>query len=160
VSETPLLITPRRGGSHTGRAAVVTVVVAVLVATLAVPLRAWLDQRDEIAGLEAEVASGQLLVEELRIEKLRWADPAFIAAEARRRLHFVRPGEIGYTTIGTEDLPEELAVTEVKEIAPQLWYEMLWKATAEADGSLDQGKKKKKGSPADDEAVTDAKDGQ
>jgi len=160
VSETPLLITPRRGGSHTGRAAVVTVVAAILVATLAVPVRAWLDQREEIAALEAQVASGQLLVEELRIEKLRWADPAFIAVEARRRLHFVRPGEIGYTAIGTEDLPEELAVAEVPEIAPQLWYERLWQATAEADGVPDQGKKKKKGEAAGDNAVVNAEDGQ
>jgi len=136
----------------------VTVVAAILVATLAVPVRAWLDQRDEIAGLEAQVASGQMLVEELRIEKLRWADPAFIAAEARRRLHFVRPGEIGYTTIGTEDLPEELAVAEVTEIAPQLWYERLWQATAEVDGVPDQGKKKK-GASAGDEAVVNAEDG-
>ena len=83
-----------------------TVVAAVLVATLAVPVRAWFNQRDEIAGLEADVAAAQLLTEDLLIEKERWADPAFIAAQARRRLHFVRPGEIGYTTIGTEDLPE------------------------------------------------------
>ena len=159
MSETPLLITPKRGGSHTGRAAMVTVVAAILVATLAVPVRAWLDQRDEIAGLEAQVASGKLLVEELRIEKLRWADPAFIAVEARRRLHFVRPGELGYTTIGTEDLPEELAVDEVKEITPPLWYERLWQATAEADGVPDQGKKKK-GASAGDEAVVNAEDGQ
>jgi Septum formation initiator len=157
VSGTPLLITPRRGGSHTGRVAIFTVVAAILVATLAVPVRAWLDQRDEIAGLEGQVASGQLLVEELRIEKL--ADPAFIAVEARRRLHFVRPGEIGYTTIGTEDLPEELAVAEVQEIAPQLWYERLWQATAEADGVPDQGKKKK-GASAGDKAVVNAEDGQ
>ena len=136
----------------------VTVVAAILVAILAVPVRAWLDQRDEIAGLEAQVASGQMLVEELRIEKLRWADPAFIAVEARRRLHFVRPGEIGYTSIGTEDLPEELAVAEVEEIAPQLWYERLWQATAEADGVPDQGKKK--GAPAGDKTVMNAEDGQ
>jgi hypothetical protein len=137
----------------------VTVVAAVLVATLAVPVRAWLDQREEIAELEDQVASGQMLVEELRIEKLRWADPAFIAAQARRRLHFVRPGEIGYTTIGTEDLPEELAVAEVQEIAPQLWYERLWKSIAEADGTLDQAKKKK-GASVGDKAVTNAEDGQ
>ena len=71
----------------------------------------------------------------------------------------MRPGEIGYTTIGTEDLPEELAVAEVKEIAPQLWYERLWQATAEADGVPDQGKKKK-GATAGDKAVVNAEDGQ
>ena len=114
-----------------------TVVAAVLVATLAVPVRAWFNQRDEIAGLEADVAAAQLLTEDLLIEKERWADPAFIAAQARRRLHFVRPGEIGYTTIGTEDLPEELAVAAVVEAAPQLWYERLWAATSEADAGPD-----------------------
>lgn len=133
MSETPLLIAPRRRGSQTGRAAILTVVAAILVATLAVPVRAWFNQRDEIAGLEADVAAAQLLTEDLRIEKERWADPAFIAAQARRRLHFVNPGEIGYTTIGTEDLPEELAPAPVVEAAPQLWYQRLWSATSEAD---------------------------
>ena len=137
MGESQLLIAPRRRGSHTGRAAVLTIVAAILVATLAVPVRAWFNQRDEIAGLEADVAAAQLLTEELRIEKERWADPAFIAAQARRRLHFVKPGEIGYTTIGTEDLPEELAPAPVVEAAPQLWYERLWSATSEADAGLD-----------------------
>ncbi|MFZ4486410.1 MAG: FtsB family cell division protein [Candidatus Nanopelagicales bacterium] len=159
MGNTPLLIVPRRGGSHTGRAAILTIVAAILVATLAVPVRAWFDQRDEIAGLEAEVASGQLLVEELRVEKLRWADPAFIAAEARRRLHFVRPGEIGYTTIGTEDLPEELAVVAVEELVPQLWYERLWSATAEADGVAESGAGKKD-RPAGDKDSMSAEEGQ
>jgi cell division protein FtsB len=136
VSDSQLLIAPRRRGSQTGRAAMLTVVAAILVATLAVPVRAWFNQRDEIAGLEADVAAAQLLTENLRIEKERWADPAFIAAQARTRLHFVKPGEIGYTTIGTEDLPEELAPAPVVEVSPPLWYERLWSATSEADAGV------------------------
>jgi cell division protein FtsB len=136
VSDSQLLIAPRRRGSQTGRAAILTVVAAILVATLAVPVRAWFNQRDEIASLEADVAAARSLTENLRIEKERWADPAFIAAQARSRLHFVKPGEIGYTTIGTEDLPEELAPAPVVEAAPQLWFERLWSATSEADAGL------------------------
>ena len=48
MSDSQLLIAPRRRGSQTGRAAILTVVAAILVASLAVPVRAWFNQRDEI----------------------------------------------------------------------------------------------------------------
>ena len=155
MSDSQLLIAPRRRGSQTGRAAILTVVAAILVASLAVPVRAWFNQRDEIAGLEADVAAARLLTENLRIEKERWADPAFIAAQARSRFHFVNPGEVGYTTIGTEDLPEELAVPSVVEPAPQLWYERLWAATSEADSGPDPKAKGGGGRAASEAAPKD-----
>ena len=66
------------------------------------------------------------------IEKQRWEDPAFVAAEARRRLHFVLPGEVGYVTLGSE----ESLTADGQPVGPdQPWYSALWGAVQEVDDS-------------------------
>ena len=125
------LLDPRRKGSITGRALVLAVVLIILAVTLAVPIKSWFAQRAQIAGLEADVASAQAQVDSLKLQKERWADPAFVAAEARRRLHFVLPGEIGYVTLGADGQPLDgsgLGTTP----APS-WYSSLYGALQQAD---------------------------
>ena len=98
------LLAPKQRGSLTGRAAVLALVFGLLVLTLAVPVRSWFAQRAEISGLEANVAAARERVAELQILQERWTDPAFIVAEARRRLHFVMPRQhwLGYVpALGT-----------------------------------------------------------
>ena len=80
-------------------------VLAALVVTLAIPLRAWMSQQAEIAALEADVAQSRERVESLRAELEDWEDPAFVIAQARSRLHFVFPGEVGYVVLGEDDRP-------------------------------------------------------
>lgn len=121
---------PRRGGSITGRALILAVVAVTLFFSLAVPVRQWFAQRAEIAQLRADVASARDRVAELQLAKLRWDDPAFVAAEARRRLHFVLPGEVGYVALGTEKTEEEIAAEAAGE---QPWYSTLWGAVRTAD---------------------------
>ena len=105
-------------------------VVLTLLVSLAVPVRAWFAQRAEIAGLRADVETARERVEGLRIEQQRWADPAFVAAEARRRLHFVLPGEVGYVTLGSAEASAEQAA---ERATPDPWYSQLWGALQEAD---------------------------
>ena len=45
-----------------------------------------------VAGLEQELAD--------------WEDPAFVIAQARSRLHFVFPGEVGYVATGLKNVRE------------------------------------------------------
>ena len=125
---------PRRpkpaGGSFTGRALVLALVAATLLVTLAVPVRSWFAQRAEIAGLRSDVAEAQDRVAALEVQKERWEDPAFVAAEARRRLHFVLPGEVGYVTLGSE---ESLTADGEPAGPDQPWYSALWGAVREVD---------------------------
>ncbi len=124
------LLAPKQRGSLTGRAAVLALVFGLLVLTLAVPVRSWFAQRAEISGLEANVPAARERVAELQILQERWADPAFVVAEARRRLHFVMPGEVGYTTIGAAGLPAEAALVGVRA---GTWYDKIWIAVEQAD---------------------------
>ena len=92
-------------------------------------MRAWFAQRAQIADLRADVDAAQARVSELQVEKQRWADPAFVAAEARRRLHFVLPGEVGYVTLGSG--AEATAAADASAQEP--WYTELWGAMQLAD---------------------------
>ena len=117
----------------TGRAAILVLVLAALVVTLAIPLRAWLSQQAEIAALEADVSQARERVEGLRAELKDWEDPAFVIAQARSRLHFVFPGEVGYVVLGEDDRP---IVPEEQRSDEQLpWYSRLWDSTLQADRS-------------------------
>ena len=121
---------PPKRASFTGRALVLALVAATLLLTLAVPVRAWFAQRAEIAGLRADVDAARERVAALELQKQRWEDPAFVAAEARRRLHFVLPGEVGYVTLGSA----ESIAAEAADAAPaDPWYASLWGALQEAD---------------------------
>lgn len=137
MSPTPSLTAPRNRGSLTGRAVILALVMAALVLMLAMPIRAWMAQRAEIAGLQADVDAARARVAQLQILKERWNDPAFIAAEARRRLHFVLPGEIGYTTLGADGKPIVETMAAAEALAKMSWVDKLWGALQEADDAAD-----------------------
>ena len=141
------LVVDRRRGSLTSRALVLAAVAILLGVTLAVPVRSWLAQRAEIASLQADVEAARARVVSLTIEKERWQDPAFIAAEARRRLHFVLPGEVGYTTLGADGRPIVESVAAEQQLARMPWTERLWVAVQEADDAAEPATSQPAGQP-------------
>jgi hypothetical protein len=75
--------------------------VLVVLALLITPqLRAWWLQQRRLGELRSAVAASQRDVTELRAERERWNDPSYVRAQARERLHFVLPGETGFTITG------------------------------------------------------------
>jgi len=119
-----------RRASATGRLAVVVAVAVLLGTTLSVPIRNWFGQRAQIAALEQEYDTLTTTVADLEIQKERWEDPAFIAAEARRRLHFVYPGEVGFIAIG-EEIEAQMDGTPVPPEHP--WHIVLWQSVEAVD---------------------------
>lgn len=77
---------------------VVGLVVAAFV-VLAPTVGLLLEQRRDLAALEAQVAQQQANVETLEVESARWDDPAYIEAQARDRLFFVYPGETSFVLL-------------------------------------------------------------
>jgi cell division protein FtsB len=120
--------------SFTGRALMLVLVIVTLLVTLSVPARAWFAQRSQIATLRADVENTQQRVSDLQVQQERWQDPAFVAAEARRRLHFVLPGEVGYVTLGSKAAQVQAGGPGAAS-AP--WYSSLWGALQEADDHAD-----------------------
>lgn len=65
-----------------------------------------IDQRRQIAELEASVKQYSQAVDEIDAERDRWKDPAYVRAQARDRLFFVMPGETQLSVI------DDLIITE------------------------------------------------
>lgn len=110
-------------------------VLVVLVAILAIPFKEWVTQRARIADLESQLAWHNQRVAELQAARDRWSDPAFVEAQARQRLHFVRVGEVGYVVL-TED-PEAAqeanrtpSMASVPKGGP--WWSAVWGTVARA----------------------------
>ncbi|WP_381797753.1 septum formation initiator family protein [Streptomyces niveus] len=80
----------------TGRAAFLVLVVCSLIVALAYPMRQYVSQRGEIAEQQRLTHESRKRVEELRDEKARLQDDAYIQRLAREHLHYVMPGETGY----------------------------------------------------------------
>lgn len=123
-----------RAGVLTLRALVLVLALGMFVATVAMPIRNWFGQRAEIASLQADVEATKARVADLLVERERWDDPAFIAAESRRRLHFVFPGEIGYVALGADGRPAEETLMESAQV-PVPWYVTVGESVRTADAA-------------------------
>lgn len=117
----------------TGRAALLALVVCSLVVALAYPMRQYVSQRMEIAEQRRAAQEARRQVRLLREEKARWQDPAYVEQQARRHLHFVRPGEVGY--VFDDGRAEGPAAERPREDqAPdRAWYRNLWDGVDSAD---------------------------
>ncbi len=115
----------------------------VLVLVLAVSyfnsLRVYFDQERQIVQTRAEVAERTQAISDLETELQRWQDPAYVKAQARSRLGWVMPGEVGYRVIGPDGKPIDTSVQIEQsgsvppgEEAPT-WYESLWGSVETAD---------------------------
>jgi hypothetical protein len=103
--------------------------------TLAFPLRLYLNQHEEIADLSAQNAERQRRVDELRRTAALYDDPAWVEDEARRRLHYLRPGEQAYL-LPSDPAPSPTPSAGVGErAAHSTWYGHLWSELSEAGGS-------------------------
>ncbi|UED85942.1 FtsB family cell division protein [Streptomyces profundus] len=124
---------PPRRNRLTGRAALLALVVCSLVVALAYPLRQYVQQRSEIADQRRQAEEAADRVEELRDAKARWQDDAYVERQARERLRYVRPGEIGYL------LPDESGGESDERLrtrgssAPRPWHQNLWDGIDRAD---------------------------
>ncbi len=123
----PTRRTGRLGRLSTGRIAVLVLVVVTLVVSAALPVKEFFAQRGEIAELAAANAAAAERVDELTEERSGSTTPAHVAAEARRRLHFVMPGETAYIVIPPEPAVEQGPAQD----AP--WFSQLWDSVGAAD---------------------------
>jgi len=130
---------PARTGAAglTTRAAVLGLVVCAMVLSAGLPLRQYLTQRDAISTAVATQRDQEQRVRALEAEKQRLQDPAYIASEARRRLHFVRPGETAYILVPPSVGPaprrsrDPRAELPAGQEAP--WYSQLYDSVRAAD---------------------------
>ncbi len=112
----------------TRRAAVFAAVVFVVAMTVAIPAQRYVAQRNNIADLRVQVAQGTERVAELERQVATAGEPYAIEREARKRLHYVMPGELAFRV--TDPMLVELQQKAQEQAAGPWWDRML--------GTLDQ----------------------
>ena len=115
----------------TGRAAVLVLVMAVLTVSYGSSLKAYLQQRSQIADLKEQIAAREQSIGALEREKRRWEDPAFVQAQARERFGYLMPGETSYVVLDENGQPLESEARlhdpdEVVKIEPTAWWTTAW----------------------------------
>jgi len=146
------------GARHrlTGRGALLAVAFLLFGVAVAVPLRQLVEQRAEIA--EARQANERTRAAVLALEQTakRWQDPAYIAAQARARLHLVMPGETAFIVLaeeppgdagsgagaaadpgagaGAADADPFRLPAAARPAGRDTWYERVWESFAVAGG--------------------------
>ncbi|MFT4081918.1 MAG: septum formation initiator family protein [Nocardioides sp.] len=114
----------------TGRGVVLVLVLAVLVISYASSLKAYLQQRHDITALRTEIAQRQESIEELKTEKQRWRDPAYVKQQARERFGYVMPGDTSYVALdangkriqASSELGGKVGVSK----SPTAWWSTVW----------------------------------
>lgn len=128
-----------RGFHLTRRAVALFVLILVLAVSYFNSLRVYFDQQRQIDEARAHVAERTEAISSLETELHRWQDPAFVKAQARSRLGWVMPGEVGYRVIGEDGKPIDTDVQIDRSGSvppgeePPTWYESLWGSVATAD---------------------------
>jgi len=124
----------QRLGFTARRAAILAAVVCVLTLTIAGPVRTYFAQRTEMNQLAATEAALHQQITDLQQRKEKLADPAYVAAQARQRLGFVKPGDIPFQV----QLPASATVAPqpgsetAKPASTAPWYTSLWHTIADA----------------------------
>ncbi|SPM41157.1 Cell division protein FtsB, partial [Mycobacterium numidiamassiliense] len=124
----------QRLGFTARRAAVLAAVICVLTLTIAGPVRTYFAQRTEMSQLTATEAALRRQIADLEQKKGKLGDPAYIAAQARERLGFVKPGDIPFQV----QLPAAAAASPqpaadaAKPANNNPWYTSLWHTIADA----------------------------
>jgi cell division protein FtsB len=123
----------QRFGSAARRAAILAAVVCVLTLTIAGPVRTYFAQRTEMRQLAATEERLRAEIAELEQQKVKLADPVFIAAQARERLGFVMPGEIPYQVQlpATAAIPGGPGDEDMAARTGEPWYTALWHTIAD-----------------------------
>src|SRR5271156_4966284 len=128
----------QRLGLTARRAAILAAVVCVLTLTIAGPVRTYFAQRTEMKQLSPSEAALRQQIADLEQQRVKLADPAYVAAQARERLGFVMPGEVPYQVQLPPNaaLPTEPGSQPAASATNAPWYTSLWHPIADSPHGL------------------------
>lgn len=133
LAESAELRSDQRLGFTARRAAVLAAVICVLTLTIAGPVRTYFAERTEMGQLAASEAALRHQIAGLEQQKAKLADPAYIAAQARERLGFVKPGDIPFQVqLPSAAVAPQPGSDTAKPAANDPWYTSLWHTIADA----------------------------
>ncbi len=109
-------------------------VLCALALSLAYPVREFLAQRADIAGLRAQNRAQQASVAALQGDLRQWQDDAYIKTQASRRLQFAMPGDYNLVVVEPDPAKRAAARTTASGAARDAtWFTSLWGTVRAAD---------------------------
>lgn len=107
---------------------VLAIVSIVLLLAIALPLRNYFEQRNEIKQVSQAIAQKQQRKEELLAELDRFQNKAYLDEQARNRLGVIAPGEVPFRILDPGLTKEDSLTTKnpTESTDSQVWYETLW----------------------------------
>ncbi len=122
----------------TQRAAILGVVIAVLLFSYATTLRVYFTQQYQIAQTRQQIQAHEQSISDLNDEIQRWQDPEYVKIQARERLGWVVPGEIGFRVIGPDGQPygggSQIGTTKLPDGEyATTWWDKMWGSVITAD---------------------------
>jgi hypothetical protein len=115
------------------------VVLLILTISYASSLRIYFAQAHDIAATKAEIVERQQRILTLQGELANWQDESYIRTQARERLGWVVPGEVGYKVVDADGKPlgggAEISAETTDPVKPpeDAWWAKLWGSVAAAD---------------------------
>ncbi|NHN55677.1 septum formation initiator family protein [Calidifontibacter sp. DB0510] len=107
-------------------------VLLVFLAVLITPtLRSYLAQRSQLSDLQQQVASQQKSVGDLRAQKDRWSDPAYVRQQAQSRLGFVKPGQTLKVIVDPNGTVRSTTTDSGIRKSSQPWYGQVWQSVVQ-----------------------------
>ena len=104
-----------------------------MVLSAAVPARAFLTQRGDIARVEASQAQQRERVAGLERRQQQLQDPEYLKQVARERFHYVLPGETLYEVLRPATEPPVAGRQGEATGSDASWYVRLWGSLATED---------------------------
>jgi len=101
--------------------------------SVAFPLRNYLEQRAELAQAVSARQDLEQQRDELQARKAALSDADYVAAEARRRLQFVTPGDTVFV-VHAPAIADATGDVAADPKADEPWYGSLWSTLSE-DGT-------------------------
>jgi hypothetical protein len=105
-----------------------------VIVAIALPFKIWLSQRGDLSSLNSQIKRVQSRVAELNAQDQQWNDPAYVSAQARKRLHYVMPGQTNRIVLGPKPTHRQQAIATAiaHPAAPPAsdgpWYSQLWQS--------------------------------
>ena len=104
---------------------IVTVTIMVLV-MITVPLRNYMEQRVEIARLDASISELQNRKTQIETDLEKYHSKEYIKEQARRRLGVIEPGETAFRIIDPDaETKNHTETPQATETTPA-WYTTIW----------------------------------
>ena len=114
---------PRPRFRLTRRATVLALALCAVVVAIAYPLQEYLSESSQLNAVNQQNAALTRQVAGLQRQVGLWSDPGYVRIQARSELHYVAPGEEGFTIPGPANGTEPLGLPTP---APSPWYDKLW----------------------------------